>query len=117
MPVKLPVLKFCALLTSQPQRRLPTVLISKTAKQLPYTILAAVHSMFQFWKSVTAYSKLNPPMGDTFLGGEDFDMRVLSYLVDEFKKQSGIDLKKDPLALQRLKEAAEESKNRAFNFN
>lgn len=48
--------------------------------------------------------------GDTFLGGEDFDMRVLNYLVDEFKKQSGIDLKKDPLALQRLKEAAEKAK-------
>lgn len=48
--------------------------------------------------------------GDTFLGGEDFDMRVLNYLVEEFKKQTGIDLKKDPLALQRLKEAAEKAK-------
>lgn len=48
--------------------------------------------------------------GDTFLGGEDFDMRVLNFLVDEFKKQSGIDLKNDPLALQRLKEAAEKAK-------
>ena len=48
--------------------------------------------------------------GDTFLGGEDFDMRILNFLVDEFKKQSGIDLKKDPLALQRLKEAAEKAK-------
>ena len=41
--------------------------------------------------------------GDTFLGGEDFDMRILNFLVDEFKKDNGIDLKKDPLALQRLK--------------
>ncbi len=48
--------------------------------------------------------------GDTFLGGEDFDTRVLNYLIDEFKKDSGIDLKKDPLALQRLKEAAEKAK-------
>ena len=48
--------------------------------------------------------------GDTFLGGEDFDMRVLNFLVDEFKKQSSIDLKKDPMALQRLKEAAEKAK-------
>ena len=48
--------------------------------------------------------------GDTFLGGEDFDMRVIDYLVNEFKKDSGIDLKKDPLALQRLKEAAEKAK-------
>ena len=48
--------------------------------------------------------------GDTFLGGEDFDMRVIEYLVDEFKKESGIDLKKDMLALQRLKDAAEKAK-------
>ncbi|EKD77462.1 MAG: hypothetical protein ACD_42C00325G0003, partial [uncultured bacterium] len=48
--------------------------------------------------------------GDTFLGGEDFDARVIEYLVDEFKKESGMDLHKDPLALQRLKEAAEKAK-------
>jgi molecular chaperone DnaK len=48
--------------------------------------------------------------GDTFLGGEDFDMKLVSYLADEFKKQSGIDLRNDKLALQRLKEAAEKAK-------
>ncbi|HEY1736312.1 MAG TPA: molecular chaperone DnaK [Methylovirgula sp.] len=48
--------------------------------------------------------------GDTFLGGEDFDNRIVSYLADEFKKENGIDLKKDKLALQRLKEAAEKAK-------
>ena len=48
--------------------------------------------------------------GDTFLGGEDFDRRILDYLVDEFKKENGIDLKNDRLALQRLKEAAEKAK-------
>ena len=48
--------------------------------------------------------------GDTFLGGEDFDMRVVEYLADEFKKDSGIDLREDKLALQRLKEAAEKAK-------
>lgn len=48
--------------------------------------------------------------GDTFLGGEDFDSRVIEYLVAEFKKESGIDLKKDMLALQRLKDAAEKAK-------
>ncbi len=48
--------------------------------------------------------------GDTFLGGEDFDSRVIEYLVDEYKKESGIDLKKDMLALQRLKDAAEKAK-------
>ena len=48
--------------------------------------------------------------GDTFLGGEDFDLRIIDYLSDEFKKESGIDLHSDPLALQRLKEAAEKAK-------
>ena len=48
--------------------------------------------------------------GDTFLGGEDFDLRIVNYLADEFKKESGIDLRADKLALQRLKEAAEKAK-------
>ena len=48
--------------------------------------------------------------GDTFLGGEDFDQRLIDYLVDEFKKDQGIDLRNDPLALQRLKEGAEKAK-------
>ena len=48
--------------------------------------------------------------GDTFLGGEDFDMRIVDYLADEFKKEQSIDLRKDKLALQRLKEAAEKAK-------
>jgi molecular chaperone DnaK len=48
--------------------------------------------------------------GDTFLGGEDFDQRIIDYLVDEFKKDQGVDLGKDPLALQRLKDAAEKAK-------
>ena len=48
--------------------------------------------------------------GDTFLGGEDFDQRIMDYLVDEFKKESGLDLKGDVLALQRLKEASEKAK-------
>src|SRR4029077_8892549 len=49
--------------------------------------------------------------GDTFLGGEDFDARIIDYLADEFRKEQGIDLRKDKLALQRLKEAAEKAKN------
>jgi molecular chaperone DnaK len=48
--------------------------------------------------------------GDTFLGGEDFDMRIVDYLADEFRKDQGIDLRRDKLALQRLKEAAEKAK-------
>lgn len=48
--------------------------------------------------------------GDTFLGGEDFDLRLIDYLIEEFKKDAGVDLRNDPLALQRLKEAAEKAK-------
>lgn len=48
--------------------------------------------------------------GDTFLGGEDFDQRIMTYLIDEFKSTTGIDLRNDPLALQRLKESAEKAK-------
>ncbi len=48
--------------------------------------------------------------GDTFLGGDDFDLRVMDYLIDEFKKENGIDLRNDRQALQRLKEAAEKAK-------
>src|SRR3546814_13769468 len=48
--------------------------------------------------------------GDTFLGGEDFDKRVIDYLVDAFNKDQGIDLRKDPLALQRLTDAADRAK-------
>jgi molecular chaperone DnaK len=49
--------------------------------------------------------------GDTFLGGDDFDMRIVEFLIDQFKKDNGIDLKKDKMALQRLKEAAEKAKH------
>lgn len=48
--------------------------------------------------------------GDTFLGGEDFDMRIIQYLTSEFKRESGVDISKDPLAMQRLKEGAEKAK-------
>src|SRR2546429_257627 len=48
--------------------------------------------------------------GDTFLGGEDFDLRVINFLAEEFQKESGVDVRKDPLAMQRLKEAAEKAK-------
>ncbi len=55
--------------------------------------------------------------GDTFLGGEDFDYRIINYLAEEFLKESGIDLKKDTMALQRLKEAAEKAKHELSNVN
>ncbi len=48
--------------------------------------------------------------GDTFLGGEDFDLRIINFLAEQFQKESGVDVRKDPLAMQRLKEAAEKAK-------
>src|SRR5450755_766299 len=48
--------------------------------------------------------------GDTFLGGEDFDLRIINFLADEFQKESGVDVRRDPLAMQRLKEASEKAK-------
>ena len=48
--------------------------------------------------------------GDTFLGGEDFDLRIINFLAEQFLKESGVDVRKDPLAMQRLKEAAEKAK-------
>ena len=53
--------------------------------------------------------------GDTFLGGEDFDLRIIDYLMDEFKKQTGMDVSKDPQAIQRLKEASEKAKTELSN--
>ncbi len=53
--------------------------------------------------------------GDTFLGGDDFDYRIINYFADEFKKEHGVDLRKDPMALQRLKEAAEKAKHELSN--
>ena len=55
--------------------------------------------------------------GDTFLGGEDFDMRLVNYLADEFQKEQCIDLRRDKLALQRLKESAREGQDRAFDHD
>jgi molecular chaperone DnaK len=55
--------------------------------------------------------------GDTFLGGEDFDYRIINFLAEEFKKESGVDLRNDTMALQRLKEAAEKAKHELSNVN
>ena len=55
--------------------------------------------------------------GDTFLGGEDFDLAIIEYLAEEFKSESGVDLHSDPLALQRLKEAAESAKKELSSSN
>ena len=71
---------------------------------------AAVPLISQFLKLTMACLKLSQLTATTFLGGEDFDMRIVNYLADEFKKEHGVDLTLDKMALQRLKEAAEKAK-------
>ena len=66
--------------------------------------------MFQFLELGDGVFEVKSTNGDTFLGGEDFDNAIVDYLLSEFKKENGIDLKSDKLALQRLKEAAEKAK-------
>ena len=66
--------------------------------------------MFQFLKWVMVFLKLNQLMEIHFLGGEDFDQRIIDFIADQFKKENGIDLRTDKLALQRMKEAAEKAK-------
>src|SRR5439155_436916 len=76
--------------------------VQKAMKVLPYKIARG-----EIGDGVFEVKATN---GDTFLGGEDFDQRVIDYLADEFRKDQGIDLRKDRMALQRLKEAAEKAK-------
>ena len=66
--------------------------------------------MFQFLEIGDGVFEVKSTNGDTFLGGEDFDDTIVDYLINEFKKDNGIDLKTDKLALQSLKEAAEKAK-------
>ncbi|MGY3362446.1 molecular chaperone DnaK (HSP70) [Bradyrhizobium sp. GM0.4] len=66
--------------------------------------------MSRYWRVGDGVFEVKSTNGDTFLGGEDFDKRIIDYLADEFRKENGIDLRKDRLALQRLKDAAEKAK-------
>ena len=77
------------------------------------TISAVVRSTCRCWRSATACSEVKSTNGDTFLGGEDFDMRLVEYFAEEFRKENTVDLRKDKLALQRLKEAGREGQDRA----
>ena len=75
-----------------------------------YTTWAAVRSTYPCWRLATALSKCWPTNGNNRLGGDDFDDKIVKWMVDEFKKSDGIDLGNDKIALQRLKEAAEKAK-------
>ena len=101
--------------TSRPRPRWPTASTSRAAiARSPCTTWAAAPSTSPSSKIADVDGERQFEVlstnGDTFLGGEDFDKRIIDYLGEEFKKESGVDVRKDPLAMQRLKEAAEKAK-------
>ncbi len=115
MPAVSPVWKSNVSSTNQPRPRWLTVWIKKSVTALSrYTTSVVVLSISLLSKSTKLTARKTFEVlatnGDTHLGGEDFDTRLINYLVDEFKKDQGIDLRNDPLAMQRLKEAAEKAK-------
>ena len=105
-----PASKCCASSTSRPPRRWPTASTRRATKRSPSTTWAAAPTTSRSSISPRASSRCSSTNGDTHLGGDDFDQRIIDWLADEFKKQEGIDLRKDRMALQRLKEAAEKAK-------
>ncbi len=72
--------------------------------------MVAVRSIFPFLELGDGVFEVKSTNGDTHLGGDDFDKVIMDWLAEEFKKDENIDLRKDPMALQRLKEAAEKAK-------
>ena len=109
-PARSPASKCCASSTSRLRLRWPMAWTrSKTGTIAVYDLGGGTFdvSILEIGDGVFEVKSTN---GDTFLGGEDFDMRLVNYLADEFQKEQGIDLRRDKLALQRLKEAAEKAK-------
>ena len=100
----------CGSSTSPPRPRWPTGSTRRRTRRSPSTTWAAAPSTSRSWRSARACSRCKATNGDTHLGGDDFDQRVMDWIADEFKRENGIDLRKDRMALQRLKEAAEKAK-------
>ena len=96
--------------TSRPRRPWPTGWRRTRAAPSRSTIWAAAPSTLSILEIGDGLFQVKSTNGDTFLGGEDFDAKIIDYLAGEFKKDQGIDLRNDKLALQRLKEAAEKAK-------
>ena len=110
MPAASPASRCCASSTSRPRRLSPTAWTRRARGTIAVYDLGGGTfdvSVLEIGDGVFEVKSTN---GDTFLGGEDFDARVIDYLADEFKREQGIDLRSDKLALQRLKEAAEKAK-------
>ena len=110
MPAASPGWTCCASSTSRPPRRSPTAWTRRPAGTIAVYDLGGGTFDISVLEIGDGVFEVKSTNGDTFLGGEDFDARVIDYLADEFRKEQGIDLRRDKLALQRLKEAAEKAK-------
>ena len=109
-PEESPVWKCSASSMSRLPLRLRTAWTRRRTKKSPCMTWAAARSIFPCWKSATASSRSKATNGDTHLGGDDWDNRIMDWILDEFKKDTGMDLRKQPDALQRIKEEAEKAK-------
>src|SRR2546425_8831630 len=93
--------------TSRRPPRSPTAWTRRRMSGSRSTTWAVARSTSPSWKSAIGVFEVKSTNGDTFLGGDDFDLRVMDWLVEEVQKAQGIDLKRDRMARQRLKEPAE----------
>jgi len=109
-PAKSRAWKWSASSMNRRRRRWLTGLEKKSDETIAVYDLGGGTSTFRCWKSAAAWWKWKSTNGDTHLGGDDVDQKIVDWLIDEFKKEHGIDLGKDKMALQRLKEAAEKAK-------
>ena len=109
-PARSPASTCCASSTSRRRRRSPTGSTRPGTKTIAVYDLGGGTFDISILEIDDGLFEVKSTNGDTFLGGEDFDMRIVQYLADEFKKEHGVDLTKDKMALQRLKEAAEKAK-------
>ena len=110
MRARLPALKFCGSSTSQRAAALAYGLDKKESQIIAVYDLGGGTFDVTILEIDDGLFEVKSTNGDTFLGGEDFDMRIVNYLAEEFQKENGVDLTKDKMALQRLKEAAEKAK-------
>ncbi len=110
MPARSPGSTCSGSSTSRPRLPLPTVSTRKARKKSPYFDLGGGTFDISILEIGDGVFEVKSTNGDTFLGGEDFDMRIVNWLADEFNRDQGIDLRSDKMALQRLKEEAEKAK-------
>jgi molecular chaperone DnaK len=110
MPARIAGLEVMRIVNEPTLPRWRTASTKRKTKRSPCSTLAAARSTFRFWKLAEGVVEVKSTNGDTHLGGDDIDERLIEWIIEEFKKDQGIDLSKDKMALQRLKESAEKAK-------